>query len=481
MDKQRRTKTWERHTGAVVGVLTACVVSAQMGTSAVNVALPSLAAWSAGGFDAAQWAVVGYLLAMTAASLVVGYVGDTIGRIETLWLGLAAFICAGGTAALAPNLAVLIAARAIQGIGAAAMTALPLAIARDTVAAKKSGAVMGLLGTAAAVGTASGPAMGGLLLSVWGWPAVFWAMLPLPLIACAVLPVLRPGVLVGSTPARDEKAPRGGAFDVAGSAAVACTVAVYAFTFTGTGLEWPRTPLLLAVVAALVGVVVVIERRAAHPVLPLRLLRTRTVGIGAILNMIVGAVMMSTLVVGPFYLSGALGMGAVSVGVAMAAGPVTSIGVGILAGRLVDRASPGPLVTAGLLVMAVAAAALAVLPPLLGLPGYLIGTVLLAPGYQLFMAANNTQIMAAVPPGRRGTASGVLGLSRNLGLVTGTSAMAGFFVAAVGDDDVAAASPTELGVGLRVVFAVSATLVAGAALLAAYADPRRETPFERGE
>ena len=453
--------------GLVVATLVICVVSAQMGTSAVNVALPELAARNDGGFEYSQWTVLAYLLAMTATSLVVGYIGDVFGRVRTLQAGLLVFIAAGVVAAITPELKMLIAARAIQGIGAASMTALPLAIARDTVAPGRSGAVMGLLGTAAAVGTASGPAIGGILMGLWGWSAVFWATLPLPLVGCATIAKLNLREQTARPPGRHRKMAGHSAlkgFDLLGSMIVACAVAVYAMAFTGAGIDVRRALCLLAVVAILVALLQPIERRAENPILPLGLLGSRALGIGAILNMIVGAVMMSTLVVGPFYLSGALGLSADSVGLVMAAGPVTSVCVGVFAGKLVDYGTPQILMTAGLSVMTLAAATLAVLPPLCGLPGYVAGTALLAPGYQLFMAANNTGALSAVAIERRGTAAGVLGLSRSLGLVTGTSVMAALFAGAVGSADVAAGSPAALGTGLRVVFGVCAALLAAASM-----------------
>lgn len=465
---------------ALIAVLAACVVSAQAGTSAVNVALPDLAAWTGGGFGDAQWAVVAYLLAMTAASLIVGYVGDVIGRGRALLIGLIVFVVAGVACAMAPTMWALVLARAVQGVGAAGMAALPLALARDAVGPERSGSIMGLLGTAAAVGTGAGPAIGGLLLGAWGWPAIFWAMLPIPLLTALAAPRVlarvsgpRGGTATAGTLRGRAGGPRQrGIFDLRGSAIVAVAATLYAVAFTGTVSGTRGALALMAAAGVLIVVLVPIERRAAHPVLPLQLLRTRPLGLGAALNLVVGAVMMSTLVVGPFYLSGALGLSPTAVGLAMAAGPIASIVSGVLAGRLVDRGVPTRLMTAGLLVMTAAAVALALLPPLAGLPGYLAGTVLLAPGYQLFMAANNTEAMSAVARERRGTAAGVLGLSRNLGLVTGSSVLGTLFATAAGATGQAAATADALDSGLRLVFGIAAACLA-AACLASFAGKRR--------
>lgn len=465
------TKTARGQSVRPIATLVACVVSAQIGTSAVNVALPELAAWSGGEFADAQWTVVAYLLAMTAASLVVGYVGDQVGRDKALLGGLVVFLVAGIACALAPSLWVLVVTRAVQGIGAAAMAALPLAIARDVVAADRSGSIMGLLGTASAIGTAAGPVLGGLLLEAWGWSAIFWAMLPLPLIAFAAVlrSRVRPSVATteGAVAERGQAdSPLRRAFDASGAVIVALAAVAYAAAFTGpaAGTGWSLG--LMAAAGVFIAVLVPVERRASRPVLPLTLLRTGSVGGGAVLNLVVGAVMMSTLVVGPFYLSGALGLSPAAVGLAMAAGPVVSIAAGVLAGRLVDRGAPARLITAALAAMATAVLALALLPPVWGLVGYLTGTMILAPGYQLFLAANNTHVMDAVVPDRRGTASGILGLSRNLGLVTGSSVMGTLFAAAAAaaDTDAAGTSTSALDAGLRLVFGVAAATLAIAAV-----------------
>jgi MFS family permease len=415
---------------------------------------------------------------MTGASLVIGYAGDVIGRAKTLRIGLAVFVVAGIVCAIAPDLRALMLARGVQGVGAAAMSTLPIALVRDVVAAERSGSVMGLLGTASAIGTAAGPAIGGLLQGAWGWPAIFWAMIPLPLIVLAVPRVLTDAMLVGGglphAGAAGLRRRSGPSFDLAGSVIVAITAATYAIAFTGEVFATWWSLGLMVVAGLLVTLLVPIERRATRPVLPGLLLRTRVLSFGAVLNLIVGAVMMSTLIVGPFYLAGALGLPPTSVGMAMAAGPVVSIVSGVLAGRLVDRGSPARLTSVGLGVMAAGATALAVLPPVWGLPGYLIGTMLLAPGYQLFLASNNTLVIGAVAAERRGTASGLLGISRNLGLVTGTTVLGSVFVAAIGSADAVAASVDGLDAGLHLVFGIAAVATAGAAFASLILQPGKQ-------
>lgn len=434
------------------------VLVASVGTSAANVALPTIARDLDATFAQTQWVALAYLLTMTATSLTVGHLGDLLGRRRILWIGITVFTGAALLCAIAPTLWMLVAARALQGVGAAVMMALPLARARDMVGPERLGRVMGLLGTTAAVGTASGPALGGLLIASAGWPMIFAAMVPLGLLAAA---------LTGMT-GRDsdgERAP-GRGFDVGGVLLLTAAVALYTLGVTAPGADgsWPTLPLLGGAIVA-VSLFLARESRAAHPLLPLSLLRNRSVSVGAILNLIVGTVMMSTLVVGPFFLAGGLHLAPAAIGATMAAGPVASICTGVVAGRAVDRFGTNGSTTAGLAAMIIGALALALLPAWWGLPGYITGTVLLAPGYQLFLAANNTGVLSSTPAERRGVTSGLLGLSRNLGLVTGASVIAALFAAASGSPDITAASPEALGSALRATFLATAALLAAAAVL----------------
>jgi hypothetical protein len=131
------------------------------------------------------------------------------------------------------------------------------------------------------------------------------------------------------------------------------------------------------------------------------------------------------------------------------------------------------MVLAGLALMVAGCVALAWLPSLFGIAGYAAAIILLTPGYQLFQAANNTAVMADVESNERGVVSGMLSLSRNLGLVTGTAVMGAVFVFAVGTKDVTSAAPEAVAHGMGLTFAVAAGLVA-AVMTIAFAGGWRE-------
>ena len=184
------------------------------------------------------------------------------------------------------------------------------------------------------------------------------------------------------------------------------------------------------------------------------------------MNVLVATVMMATLVVGPFYLSQALGLTPALVGLVMSIGPVVSMLTGVPAGRLVDRLGALVIVIVGLAAMTFGALALALLPEMFGVAGYIAAIAILTPGYQLFQASNNTSVMTDVPPDQRGVISGLLSLSRNLGLITGAAVMGAVFAFASGTQDITSAADNAVAFGMQFTFAVAGVLMAIAMTIA---------------
>jgi MFS family permease len=176
---------------------------------------------------------------------------------------------------------------------------------------------------------------------------------------------------------------------------------------------------------------------------------------------------MATLVVGPFYLSGALGLDAAVVGLVLSVGPIVVALAGVPAGRIADRYGAERMTIAGLVGIAVGSFILSMLPATLGIPGYIAPLVVITVGYALFQTANNTAVMSDIPPDQRGVISGMLNLSRNLGLITGASVMGAVFALASATADITTARPESVATGMRITFAVAAVLIVVALVLAA--------------
>lgn len=369
--------------------LSLSILLASLGTSIANVGLPSLALAFDASFQAVQWVVLAYLLAITTVIVSAGRLGDRLGRRRLLLAGLLLFALACGLCAMAPSLRWLIAARVLQGLGAAIMMAMTLGMVGDTVSKARTGRVMGLLGTLSAVGTAMGPSVGGVLLSLWSWRALFLLGAPLGLLAAAL-----------------------------------------AYRYL------PNEP----------------GARAATPFWSALASPGLRAGLG--MSALVSAVMMATFVVGPFYLSRGLGLAPAWMGLVMAVGPCVAAVTGVPAGHLTDRFGSPRMTALGLAIMAVGALSLALAS---GLLAYLGALVLLTSGYSLFQAANNTAVMRDVEAPRRGTVSGLLNLSRNVGLIFGASALGAVFAWAT--PDVIRATPQSVAFGLQTTFAVAVGLI----------------------
>ena len=392
-------------TGAVPGrtpedrgallALSMAMLLASLGTSIANVALPALGTAFGAPLDQLQWVVLSYLAAVTGGVLFAGRLGDELGRRTLLLAGLALFFASSLLCAAAPALWGLVAARAGQGLGAAAMMALAMALAVE--APGKSGRALGLLGAMSAAGTALGPALGGVLIALAGWRALFL------LCACgggaALVLVLR------YVPGREGAVAARGGFR-----------AMFALA---------RDPLLARSLAAL----------------PL----------GA-------AVVMAALVVGPFYLAYGLEQNAARVGLLLSIGPVVAALAGVPAGRLADRFGARRVTVAGLLLMAGGSAGLGLFPLSFGVAGYAAPIAVTTFGYALFQTGNNGLVLRRAPGGQRGLVSGLLTLLRNAGLIAGASAGAYVFAFMLGSTAPAVAAPGTVAAAARAAFGASALL-----------------------
>ncbi|PRC94297.1 MFS transporter [Solimicrobium silvestre] len=250
---------------ALVGLSFSMVLSS-LGTSIVNVGLPTLAQAFSASFQQVQWVVIAYLLAITTLVVGIGRLGDLTGRRRLLLAGIALFTGASVVCGIASALWLLIAARAIQGLGAAAMMSLSLSFVGDLMPKEKTGSAMGLLGTMSAIGTALGPSLGGILIARIGWQAIFLINLPLGiltfLLVLRYLPVDR----------HNHKTIRGG-FDKTGML-LTLTLAAYALAMTVGRGDFGLLNLTLLVAAA-IGVVgfMRIEARVSTPLLQLKMFR----------------------------------------------------------------------------------------------------------------------------------------------------------------------------------------------------------------
>ncbi|HRN60962.1 MAG TPA: MFS transporter [Luteimonas sp.] len=440
----------------VLACLALTMLLPSLGTSIANVALPTLVQAFSASFQAVQWVVLAYLLAVTTVIVSVGRLADLFGRRRLMLIGIGLFTLASLACGLSTELWMLIGARAAQGLGAAIMMALTMAMVGDLVPAARSGSAMGFLGTTSAIGTALGPSLGGVLISAWSWEAIFLINLPLGLLAWLL--VRRLPVDVRSQARPD--------FDLVGSLLLAATLAAYALAMTlGKGRPGLLNAALLATALVFGATFLVAQTKTPAPLVRPQLLRQPGIRAGFIMSSLASAVAMTTLVVGPFYLTGALHLAPANVGLVMTAGPLVAALVGVPAGRGVDRFGRQHMLLVGLAGMAIGVIGLALAAPDAGVPAYLMPLMVTTAGFAVFQAANNTSVVTGVEPAQRGVVSGLLNLSRNLGLITGASVMAAIYAFASDARHDAASSVEAVATGAHVAFASAAALVAIALLL----------------
>ena len=290
------------------------IMLASLGISVTTVALPTLVSALSAPVQQVQWVVLAYLVSLTVAIVSAGRMGDLYGCRRVLLLALGLFALASLVCAVAPNLSWLIAGRVGQGLAAAVLMSLPMSLAKSLIAKERMGVVMGLLGTMSAIGTALGPSLGGGLIDLLGWRSIFVLLL-----LCALGMI---AITVMGVPKEKGQATTTARLDWTGNLWLCLTLLLFSIAATGGkgGVAIPVW-MLLASAAVALAMFVVTEIRATHPLVPLALLGSRALAPSLIMNLIVSATMMSTLVVGPFYLAFGLGLSELMMGTVMAVGP----------------------------------------------------------------------------------------------------------------------------------------------------------------
>jgi len=436
----------------ILTALAAASLTASLGISVASVLLPTLTRSFDVTISEAQWVVLAYLMAVTVTIVSAGRLGDLFGHRRVMISGLVVFIAASVLCATAPSLDLLILGRALQGVGGAILIALAMSIARDLVPSGQLGKAMGLLGTTSAIGTALGPSLGGLVLAWSDWRMAFWL-----LAGVAGLTLGFAALAIRRDDLRALASIR--SLDLPGTAVLIVALVAYSLATSGGAAGIPVSKGVLVMVALAATVLfVIVETRVSTPLVPMTVLMDRRTGAGVAMNILVGTVMMATLVVGPFFLTFSLGLGEAVVGLVLAVGPVVAALSGVPSGWLTDRFGARRVMLAGLVQTMLGLLCLAFLPRQFGVGGYVAALIVLTPAFQMFLAANNTAVMSGASNEQCGRLSGLLGLSRNLGLMTGASAMSTLFVTVMGTGGAAEAPVADVSRAFSMTFSAAAAL-----------------------
>ena len=439
-----------RHPGWVLVATSLGFVVVQLDVTIVNVALPWIARDLRTGVSGLQWVVDGYTLSFAALLLSAGVIGDRFGARWAYVIGFLAFGAASLGCGLAPTPAVLIASRALQGLGAALLLPSSLSLLNHASAhdERRRARAVAVWTAAGGVAIAAGPVVGGLLLGTLGWRSIF--LVNLPLCAVAIWLTL---AAVPDPPRPEHRA----ALDPAGQllavlALTGLTGAIIEIRPLGLGHPLVLTGLGLAAVAG--PCLVAVEARAKEPMLPLDLFRRPSFGAAVVFGIAVNLTYYGVIFVLSLYLQQVLGYSARAAGLAFlpltATFIVSNIASGWLTGRVGSRM---PMICGAI----VGAAGFALLLPLGGSSRYaeMLPAFLLIPlGMGLAVPAMTTCILASAERARAGTASAVLNAARQAGGAIGVALFGGL----------AAGNVVS---GLRSSGLLSAGLLLGGAALAA--------------
>ncbi|MEV4330379.1 MFS transporter [Streptomyces sp. NPDC049597] len=432
----------------------------------VTTALPSIREDLGGALEDLEWTVNAYTLTFAVLLMLGAALGDRFGRRRLFVVGLTIFTGASAAAALASGIDALVAARAVQGVGAAIMMPLTLTLLTAAVPAARRGAALGIFGAVTGLAVASGPLIGGSLTEHMSWQWIFWLNVPIGL---ALLPLAR--LRLAESYAPDAR------LDVPGTLLVSGGLfgVVYGLV-NGNAHGWTGTRVLLGLIAGTVLLVSFVWHGhvAAKPMLPMRLFRNRAFfGINiASLLMFLG--MFGSIFLLSQFLQGVAGYSPTEAGLRMLPWTGMPLLVAPVAGYLSDRIGGRPVVAAGLALQAVGLGLFAlVLEPGVSYAAQLPALILGGVGMALYFAPAASVVMSSVRPAEQGVASGANNALREVGGALGVAVLGAVFAAQGGYESAWAFTD-----GTVPALWIGAAVVAVAALVALMIPGGRTTPDE---
>ena len=383
--------------------------------SIVNVALPTLSTALGADFATVQWVVLSYLLTITTLLAVVGRLADMYGRKRLYNSGFVVFTVGSLLCGLSPSVGWLIGFRVLQGVGAALILALGLALVTEAFPPQERGRALGIAGSIVSIGIVTGPTLGGVIIENLSWHWIFFVNVPIGILGTYLvwrnIPVTRP---LG-----------GQAFDFGGAATLCLgLLGILLGLTTGQqeGFTSPQALGLFVFGIFFLLALLYIQRRHPQPIIDPVLFRNRLFTVNLITGLLVFVGLGSGVLI-PFYLETVLGYGVQQVGLLLAVVPIALGIVSPISGVLSDRVGSRPISVLGLLVTLLGYLALSTLSTETTAVGFMLRYVLVGVGIGLFQSPNNSAMMGTAPSERLGVASGLLAMTRNLGQTVGIAVL----------------------------------------------------------
>ncbi|AIQ36764.1 multidrug MFS transporter [Paenibacillus sp. FSL R5-0345] len=458
-DKEIQKKRW-----IILIVLNIFTFMSTLDGSIVNIALPELSKQLKLPMAQIEWVTTGYLMAICAAILFFGKLGDIVGKIRIFKVGTVVFVIGSMLCGFSLSLPALLASRVIQAIGASMTMANSQGIVTDIFPANERGKALGFIGTFVSLGSIAGPSLGGIMVSTLGWEYIFWVNIPIGVIA----------ILLGWKVLPKDLTRTKSTIDVPGSLLFAIfIISLFAGLLLGQQLGYGDSLIVTSLIVAVISFIAFLwtELRRKEPLLQLSLFKNPLFSLSILCGFLVFTANFCFNIIAPFYAQNMLNLSPFEAGFLLMLLPICMVVVAPISGALSDKIGSEFLTFAGLVVMVIAQFGLAELHE--GSSVVLVGVwiAMLGIGSGLFQSPNNSLVMSKVPRTQLGSAGSVNSLVRNVGMVVGItiattilfhvmSSEAGYRVTGL-----VPGRPELFISGMHVVFMTSASICFVAALL----------------
>jgi EmrB/QacA subfamily drug resistance transporter len=454
----------KRRTLIVLAGVALGMLLAALNQTIVATALPKIAA-DLGGLEHYSWVFSAYMLGATITVPLYGRLSDIYGRRPFFLLAILVFATGSIVAGVAPNMEVLIAGRAVSGLGAGGLIPLAIAVIGDIIPPRRRGKWQGLLGAVFAASSVVGPTTGGWIADNTSWRWAFFVSLPLAAAAFIV-------VWLGFE-ARERHERHAVDWIGAGLLTAGAALGLLAAVWGGVEYPWasPQIVLLLAVAGVSLAIFVWWEQRVREPILPPALFADRTFSAAVAALFPVGAAMFGTIMYVPLFMQGVLGASATSSGAVLTPLMLGVVTASVLAGQVVSRTGHyRPVLLTGPPLLALGFLLLMQLGPDSSPGAVTRDVILVGLGIGLMMQTFVVAVQNAVPRRMIGIATASTQFFRSIGATVGVTAMGAIVTAGLGTST---PSPEQLSGGLHTAFAL-ALVLAGAAFAATLFVPHRE-------